>query len=67
MILTAHSDAGFNNKIKARIRADTHIFLYENEPIPCCNGPILTIAQIRKYVMSSSVEVEIGDLFLTEK
>ena len=30
MILTAHSDAGFNNETKARIRAGDHIFFSEN-------------------------------------
>ena len=56
MILTEHSDAGFNNETKARIRAGSHILLSENEPIPRWNGPILTIAQIMKYVLSSEAE-----------
>ena len=42
-------------------------FLSENEFIPCWNGPILTIAQIMKEVMSSSVEAGINVLFLTAK
>ena len=52
MILNAHSDAGFNNETKKRSRAGAHIFLSENEPIPGWKGPILTIAQIMKYVLS---------------
>ena len=67
MILTAHSDAGFNNETKARIRSGAHIFLSENEPIPRWNGPILNIAHIMRYVLSSAAEAEIGDLFLTAK
>ena len=67
MILTAHYDAGFNNETKARSRAGAHIFLSENEPIPRLNGPLLIIAQIMKYVMSSASEAEMGALFLTEK
>ena len=67
MILTAQSYAGFNNETKVRIRAGTHIFLSENEPIPRWNWPILTIAQIMKYVLSLAAEAEMGDLFLTAK
>ena len=67
MILTAHSDAGFNNDTKSRIRAGGNIFLSENEPIPRCNGPILTIAQIMIYVLSWAAEAKIGALFLTAK
>ena len=44
MILTAHSDAGFNNETKARSRSGAHIFLSENEPIPRWNEPILTVS-----------------------
>ena len=67
MILTAHSDADFNNETKYRSRAGFHTFLYENEPIPRWNGPLLTIAQIMKYVMSLAAESEMGALFLTAK
>ena len=67
MILTAHSDACFNNETKSRSRAGAHMFLSENEHITCWNGPILTISQIMKYVLSSAAEAEIGALFLTAK
>ena len=65
MILTAHSDAVFNNETKARSRSGEHIFLSENEPIPRWNGTILTIEQMIKYVLSLAAEAEMGDLFLT--
>ena len=65
MILTARSDAGFKIEIKERSIAGAHIFLYENKPIPSWNGPLLTIAQIIKYGMSSAAEAEISALFLT--
>ena len=52
MILTAHSYAVFNYENKSRSRAGAHIFLSENEPILRCNGPILTIAKVVKYVLS---------------
>ena len=55
MILAAHSEAGFNNESKARNHAGAHIFF--NYPTPKWNGPILTIAQIIKCVMSSAAEV----------
>ena len=67
MILAAHSDAGFANETKSRSRAGAHIFLSENDSIPRWNGPLLTIAQIMKYVVSSAAEAEMTDLFLTAK
>ena len=67
MILAAHSDAGFNNESKARSRAGAHIFLSENDPTPEWNGPILTIAQIIKFVMFSAAESELGALYITAK
>ena len=57
MILTAHSDIGFKNETKARIRSGAHIFLPKNEPMPRWNGTILTIAQMMKYVLSLEAEV----------
>ena len=65
--MTAHSDAGLNNETKSRIIAGAHIFLSDNEPIPRWNGPILTIAQIMKYLLSSAAEAEMGALLLTAK
>ena len=66
MILNAHSDAGFNNKTKSRSIAGDYIVLSENEPIPCWNRQILTIAKIMKYVLSSASESEMSALLLTE-
>ena len=67
MILAAHSDAGFNNESKARSRAGAHIVLSENDPMPEWNGLILTIAQIVKFVMSSSAAAELGVIYITAK
>ena len=67
MILAAHSDAGFNNESKGRSRAGAHIFLSENEPEPKWNGPVITAAQIIKFVMASAAEAELGDLYVTAK
>ena len=67
MILAGHYDAGFNNKTRARSGASAHIFFSEKESIPNWNGPILTIDQIMKYVVSSAAESEITALFLTSK
>ncbi len=46
MILCAHSNAGFLNETNSHSRAGAHIFLSENNPFPCFNGAILSIAQI---------------------
>ena len=67
MVLAAHSDAGFNNESKGRSRAGAHIFLSENDPEPKWNGPVLTVAQIITFVMSSAAEAEMGALFVTAK
>ena len=67
MVLAAHSDAGFNNESKGRSRAGAHIFLSENDPEPKWNGPVLTVAQIIKFVLSSAAEAEMGALYDTAK
>ena len=67
MIPAGPSDAGFNNETRAQSRSGAHIFLSENESIPRWNGPLLTIAQIMKYVVSSAAEAEMTALFLTAK
>ena len=41
--------------------------LSENESVPRWNGPLLTIDQIMKYVVSSTAEAEMTALFLTAK
>ena len=65
MILCAHFDAEFHNESKGRSRAGVHIFLSENDPMPWWNGPVLTLSQIIKLVMSSASEAEMGVLFIT--
>ena len=67
MIISGHSDAGFNNKTRSRSRAGAHIFWSENESTPRWNGYIIKIAQIMKYVVSSAAEAEMTALFLTAK
>ncbi len=67
MILSAHSDAGFNNELNARSRAGAHIYLSEDVPNPPWNGPVLTIAQIIPFVMTSAAEAELGALYITAK
>ena len=67
MILSAHSDAVYLNVPRAHSRADAHIMLSENTPVPSLNGPVLTIAQIIKNVMSSSAEANLSGLFICAK
>ena len=67
MILSDHADASYLNVSKSRSRVSAHIMLTENYPVPHYNGPILTIAQIVKYVMSSAAEAELARLFITAK
>ena len=65
MVLCAHSDKVFHNKSKGRIRSGATIFLSENYATPRWNGPVLTLYQIIKFVMSSTSESELGALFIT--
>eukprot|EP00804_Cyclotella_cryptica_P026697 CCRYP_007931-RG/>CCRYP_007931-RG protein AED:0.31 eAED:0.31 QI:0/-1/0/1/-1/1/1/0/442 len=67
MILSAHSDAAYLNASKSRSRAGTHIMCSENDPVPSHNGPVLTIAQIIKFVTSSAAESELAALFICAK
>ena len=67
MVLTAHSDAAYLNVTKARSRAGANIMLSENVPAPTYNGPVLTVAQIIKNVMSSAAEAELASLFICAK
>ena len=41
------------------------MFLAEDEPIQKWNVPVLTIAQIMKFVMESASESELGAMFIT--
>ena len=65
MVLCAHSDTGLHNESKGRSRADAHIFLSENDPMPKWNCPVLTLSQIIKLVMSSASKAELGAFFIT--
>ena len=64
-ILVAHSDDGFHNESKGRSRAGDHIFLSEDDPIPRWNGPVLSITQVIKFVMTSAAEAKLGALYIT--
>ena len=67
MMLDAHSDTGFINKSKSRSQVSSFIFLSENEPTSKLNIPILTIAQIIKFVIASTAEAEVSALYITAK
>ena len=67
MVLCGHSDAVFNNESGSRSRAGAHIFLSEDDNFPRWDGPVLTIAQIMKYISISAAEAETAALFLTGK
>ena len=65
MVLCAHYDAGFHNESKGCIRARAYVFLSEKDAMPRWNGPVLTLAKIIKFVMSSASEAELGTMFIT--
>jgi hypothetical protein len=65
MILCAHADAGFLNKTNSHSHAGAHIYLSENDSVPCFTGVILSIAQIIKFVMASAAEAGLAALLVT--
>ena len=67
MIFSVHSDAGLHNKNKVRSREVAHIFLSENDPMPRWNGPVINIAQIIIFVVSSDSEEELRAIFITSQ
>ena len=67
MILAGHLDAAYLNVPRSRSRAGAFIFLSEDDPIPRLNGPVLSLAKIIKFLMSSAAEAELAALFLAAK
>ena len=67
MVLTGHSDASYLNKSIACSQYGAQIFLSEDERVTKLNGPVLTIAQIIKFVMPSAAEVELAGLYVAGK
>ena len=67
MVLSAQSNAAYLKVSKERSRADAHIMLSEDVPVPRYNGPVLAIAQIIKCVMSSAAEAELAGLYICAK
>ena len=64
MVLVGHSDASYLSESNARSRAGGHFFLSRDTEDPPNNGPVLTISQIIKHVMSSAAEAELGALYI---
>ena len=63
MILAKHADTEHLNVTQSRSRAGAQIMLSEDVPIPLHNGPVFTISQIIKNVMSYASEAELAGLF----
>ena len=67
MVLAGHSNASYHNEINAHSQAGYQIFLSEEVPIPSNKGPLLTLVQVIKFVMSSIATPELAALFITAK
>ena len=54
-------------KTKEKYAADKEFicFYQKNDPMPRWDGPVLNLAQIVKFVMSSASEADLGALFIT--
>jgi hypothetical protein len=64
MVLCAHADAGYLNKIQSRSRAGAHIYFSEDNPTPRFNGKVLTLANIIKFIMALAAKAELAALFI---
>ncbi len=64
MVLCMHADAGYLNETRSCSRAGAHIYLLEDDPTPCFNGAVLTIATIIKFVMALAAKAELAALFI---
>ena len=64
MVLAEHSDVSYLSETKACSRAGGHFLRSANEIHPSNNGAILTVSQIIKAVMTSTVEAELGALYI---
>ena len=67
MILCAHLDTAYINESKARRKSSSFTFLLEDDPTPRLNGPVITLAHIIKFVMSSSADAKLAGLFIMAK
>ena len=68
MVLAGQYDAGYLNENCACSRAGAHTLLSEDYRMPLHNGPIITIAKIIKFVMSSATKSKVAAvLFATKK
>ena len=67
MVLAVHYDASYLNETRSCSRAGSPIFLYEDEPMPSHNVPILTILNIIKFIMSSANKDKLAAIFITTK
>ena len=67
MVLAGRFDTGCLNESRARSRVGAHIFLFEDGAMPKFNGPILAIAEIIKFVMSSATKAELAVMFIVAK
>jgi hypothetical protein len=67
MVLAIHSDVSYLSDPKSHSRAGGHMYMAGKDEIPINNGAVLNISQIIRTVMSSTVEAELGALFINAK
>ena len=64
-MLCGHSDTAYLNKTRDRSPIGAYILFLEDSAVLRLNGPVLTVAQILKFVMSSAAKAELAGLFIT--
>ncbi len=66
-VLAIHSNTSYLSEPKSRSHAGGHMFIAGKDKIPINNGAVLNISQIIWAVMSSTVEEELGALFIKKQ
>ena len=62
MVLASHADTEFHNESKGRSQAGSHIITTSPGSQLRWNGPVLIIAQIIKFFITSVAEAHLGAL-----
>ena len=67
MILAIHSDASYLTEPKARSRAGGHFYMADDNEEQPAAGPVHSVAQIIRNVMTSAADAKIGALYINSR
>ena len=67
MILAIHSDASYLTEPKARSKAGGHYYMADDDEEQPKDGPVHSVAQITRNMMTSAADAEIGSLYINSR